>query len=206
VSLVKKVLFSFAPLARRVLPRPVQRFLLLKVLRTNDRYVGMSRAGSRVCMEREILPWAASHCDHVLFVGTGSYTFHYERQFRRGQYTTIEIQERNAAWGARDHIVAPVEDIGRHRPAGAFDCVILNGVFGYGVDTREHKRRVVEALHRALRPGGMLVVGWNVGLHEDPEVEGLYAPYFERWRDPPFEGRRSFPGETHVYDFLVRRQ
>lgn len=203
---LKSALFRLSPIARRVLPRPVQRFLLLRVLRTNDRYASMAQRPSRLCMEREILPWVAGRYRHVLFVGTGSYTFHYERQFARGQYTTIEMQERNAVWGAPDHIVAPIEEIGQHRPAGAFDCVILNGVFGFGVNTREHQRVVIEALHRALQPGGLLVVGWNTDVHDDPESLGLYDPYFERCREPPFDRRREFAGETHVYDFLVRRQ
>ena len=202
---LKSALFRLSPLARRILPRPVQRFLLLKVLRANDRYERMTLAASRVCMERELLPWIAGHYRHVLFVGTSSYTYHYERQFERGQYATIDVHERNAAWGAPDHILAPVEEIGRFRSPGSFDCVVLNGVFGFGVDTRPHKRQVVEALHQALQPNGFLVVGWNNDLHEDPEVEGIFEGLFERCREAPFDRRRQFPGETHVYDFFVRR-
>lgn len=204
VASLKSALFRLSPVARRILPRLVQRFLLLKVLRTNDAYLDLRQRPSRRCLEREILPWIARHCRRVLFVGTGSYTFHYERQFRPGQYTTIEKQPRNAAWGARDHIVAPVEEIGRHRPDGAFDCVILNGVFGYGVDTAAHQRRVIEALHRALQPGGLLMVGWNTDRHDDPVAAGLFEPCFERCREPPFDERRQFAGETHTYDFFRR--
>ena len=202
--MLKSALFRLSPIARRVLPRSVQRFLLLKVLRTNDVYLDLRQRPSRLYLEHDILPWVARHCRHVLFVGTGSYTFHYERQFRPGQYTTIEMQARNAAWGARDHIVAPVEEIGRHRPPGFFDGVILNGVFGYGVDDQAHQRRVIEALSGALQPGGLLVVGWNTDRHDDPVAAGLFAPYFERCREAPFEQRRQFPGETHTYDFFRR--
>lgn len=204
VASLRSALFRLSPVARRILPRPVQRFLLLKVLRTNDGYLDLRQRPSRLFLEHEILPAVARHHRRVLFVGTGSYTYHYERQFRREQYTTIEMQPRNAAWGARDHIVAPVEEIGRHRPAGFFDCVILNGVFGYGVDTTAYQRRVIEALHEALQPGGLLVVGWNTDRHDDPVAAGLFEPYFEPCRQPPFDRRRQFPGETHIYDFFVR--
>lgn len=203
IDFLKRVLFRFSPLARRLLPKRLQRFILLKILGTNRRYARMYHAASRVCLESELLPWLARHYERVLFVGTSSYTHHYERLFRPDRYTTIEVQPRGAVWGARQHIVAPVEEIGRHRPPGAFDCVVLNGVFGFGVDDPEHMRRVIVALHEVMAPQGFLVVGWNTDLHDDPAP--LLAPYFAPSAREPWVTRRTFPPETHVYDFYVRR-
>jgi SAM-dependent methyltransferase len=199
----KSVLFRFSPLARKLLPKWALRFLLLTVLQTNRRYAGMYEAASRLCLERELLPWLAQHYGRVLFVGTSSYTRHYEKQFRRDQYTTIDVQPRNAVWGAANHIVAPIEEIGRHLPAGSFDCIVLNGVFGFGVDDPDHMRRVIAALHTALGPQGFLVVGWNTNLHADPAP--LLAPCFVANTREPWVQRRTFPLETHVYDFFLRR-
>jgi hypothetical protein len=199
----KSVLFRFSPLARKLLPKWALRFLLLTVLQTNRRYAGMYEAASRLCLERELLPWLAQHYGRILFVGTSSYTRHYEKQFRRDQYTTIDVQPRNAVWGAANHIVAPIEEIGRHRPAGSFDCIVLNGVFGFGVDDPDHMRRVIAALHTALGPRGFLVVGWNTNLHADPAP--LLAPCFVANTREPWVQRRTFPLETHVYDFFLRR-
>jgi hypothetical protein len=204
-STLKNALFRLSPLARKLLPRLVLRFLLLHVLHSNRGYWRLAHAGSRRCLEDELLPWLAQRYRKILFVGTGSYTHHYEKQFRRDQYTTIDWHPRNAVWGARDHITAPVEEIARHRPKGFFDCVILNGVFGFGVDEVEHMRTVIEALHGALAPQGLLVVGWNTDMHADPEELGLYDPYFTSNTVEPWVRRRSFPSETHVYDFYVRR-
>lgn len=200
----KSVLLRGAPLARKILPRWAQRFLLLHMLGVNRPYARLRAVASRLCLERELLPWIAQRYRHVLFVGTSSYTFHYEDLFRRDQYTTIEVQPRGAAWGAADHIVAPIEEIGRHRPDGSFDSIILNGVFGFGVDQPDHKRRVIAALHRALAPGGLLLVGWNTDLHDDPAP--LLLPYFAPAGEEPCSERRAFaPDETHVYDFYTRR-
>lgn len=200
---LKNLLFRFSPLARKLLPKAVQRFVLLNLLHTNRRYARMYRAGSRLCLQNELCPWLAKRYAHILFVGTSSYTYHYEKLFRRDQFTTLEVEPRGAVWGARDHIVAPIEEIGRHRPKGSFDCVILNGVFGFGVDEIDHMRRVIEALHEALVPQGLLVVGWNTNLHADPAP--LLAPYFAPNTEEPWVQRRTFPPETHVYDFYVRR-
>ena len=109
---LKSVLFRFSPLARKLLPKWAQRFLLLKVLQTNRRYAKIHDAASRRCLERELLPWLAQHYSKILFVGTSSYTYHYEDQFRRGQYTTIDVQPRNAVWGGADHILVAQEDDG----------------------------------------------------------------------------------------------
>ncbi len=204
-SSLKNALFRFAPLARKVLPRAVQRFILLHVLQGNRPYRDMARMGSRRFLEDELLPWLASRHGRILFVGTAAYTHHYERQFRRDQYTTIDRHPRTAVWGARDHITAPIEEIGRHRPKGFFDCIILNGIFGFGVDEIDHMRAVIKELHHALRPGGFLIVGWNTDLHADPETLGLFTPYFVPNEEEPWTARRQFPSETHVYDFYVRR-
>ena len=200
---LKNAVFRFSPLARKVLPKWLQQFLLLNVLGADRRYARMYHAESRICLDRELLPWLAGRYAGILFVGTSSYTRQYERLFRPDQYTTIDLQPRNAVWGARQHIVAPIEEIGRHRPKGYFDCIVLNGVFGYGVDDADHMRRVVEALHAALAPQGFLVVGWNTDLHADPGP--LLAPSFAPSTLEPWVQRRTFPSETHVYDFLMRR-
>jgi hypothetical protein len=200
---LKTALFRFSPLARRILPKWIQRFLLLNVLRTNQRYARMYHAASRVWLQGELFPWLARRYARILFVGTSSYTYHYEKLFRPDQYTTIEVLPGNAVWGARDHIIAPIEEIGRYRPVGFFDCIILNGVFGFGVDDVEHMRVVIKALHHALGPQGLLVVGWNTNLHADPEP--LLAPYFAPNTEEPWVKRRTFPPETHVNDFYVRR-
>lgn len=198
---LKNVLSRFSPLAKRILPRWVLRFVLVRIFRANRPY----DLASRHCLEDEILPWLAERYGRILFVGTQSYTWHYAKRFRPRQYTTIDRDPETAVWGARDHIVAAIEEIGRHRPQGFFDCVILNGVFGFGVDDAGHMRMVIKALHGALRPGGFLVVGWNTDRHADPVMLGVYDPCFTASNEEPWVQRRRFPPETHVYDFYVRR-
>lgn len=204
-SPVRSLLLRLAPVAKRILPRPLQRYLLLHVLRVNRGYVSLRSLASRICLETEILPWVSKHCAKVLFVGAAPYTCHYEKLFARGQYTTIDAHPSTAVWGSPDHILAPIQEIRRYRPEGFFDCVVLNGVFGFGVDTPEEQRRVIEVLHGALRPGGLLVLGWNTDRHADPDAAGLFEPFFERVAEPPWmQRRRTFAGETHVYDFYAR--
>jgi hypothetical protein len=200
---VKAALFRFSPLARKILPKGAQRFFHLRILGSNRPYASLYHLESRRWLERDLLPWLARHHGQILFVGTSSYTYRYEKLFRPDQYTTIDAQPRCAVWGARDHIVGPIEEIARHRPRGHFGCIIVNGVFGFGVDDARHMGLVIEALHHALAPRGLLIVGWNTDLHDDPAP--LLAPYFAPNGEEPWQKRRTFPPETHVNDFYVRR-
>ena len=185
------------PGAKNVLPKSARRFVLLNLLGAQRSYPDISR---RV-LETEILPAVAARYAHVLFVGTGSYTYWYERLFRRGQYTTIDSNPAHAVWGAADHVVAPVQEIARHRPAGSFDCVVLNGVFGFGTDDHASMRRVAEALRAVAAPKAYLVLGWNHDMQEDPDKLGTFEGLFDHSGEP----RRTFGAETHVYDFYVRQ-
>jgi len=64
------VLFRLLPLARRRLPRAIQRFLLLRALHVNRPYDQVFKAPSRLCLEQEILPRLAERFSRILFVGT----------------------------------------------------------------------------------------------------------------------------------------
>lgn len=196
----------FAPGLKALLPKPLLRWLLLNVAKVNAPYASFDSLASRRFLQDMLLPWARDHCPRILFVGAAPYTHHYERLFaaRGGGFTTMDVNPSMAVWGSVDHIVGPVQEIPRFRPPGSFDCVILNGVFGYGVDDPAAMRRVIEALHVVLKPGGLLVVGWNVGLHADPDSLGLYDGLFTPCDASPWQRRVAFDAETHVYDFRVQ--
>ncbi|MFI5001695.1 MAG: class I SAM-dependent methyltransferase, partial [Reyranellales bacterium] len=157
---LSRLYFTLSPVARRVLPKSVLRFLLLHVLDVNRPYREILGNPGRLFMERDLLPWLRQNYSRILFVGTASYAWHYEKLFRQDpeQYTTLDSQPGAAVWGAPTHIVARIEDIGRHRPGEFFDCIVFNGVFGFGIDSPDDMRRAVKAMHDALRPGGLLIV------------------------------------------------
>lgn len=145
-------------------------------------------------MEREILPWLAARCRRVLFVGAAPYTHHYERLFRPGQYTTIDVHSSTAVWGSRDHIVGPIQDINRRRPKGSFDGIVLNGVFGFGVDKIEDMSVVLKELHDALEPQGFLVVGRNTNLHDDPRGDGSLPALIRAKSGSAADGKAEISG------------
>jgi hypothetical protein len=195
--------------AKKLLPKSAKRFILLRFRGVHRRYEHLRSHPSRIFLEREILPWIAAHYSRVLFVGTAPYTHQFERIFRRSrdQYTTIDPVRGTEIWGARHHIVAPLQEIGLHRTKGHFDCVVLNGIFGFGIDDIESQREAIKILHDTIAPGGLLLVGWNTNLMLDLEDLGLFEPYFsDTVEGLPWPHRTRFPlPETHTYDFYTRR-
>ena len=205
------------PKAKSLLPKPLHRFVLLRLLGANEPYEKMLRENpERLFLQHEALPWVRDTYRKVLFVGTASYTHQYEEFFRDDpdRYTTIDRNPATKVWGGKHHIVASILDIDKHRPPGFFDCIVLNGILAYsipelddhGVIEREEIRKLVEALHKVLRPGGFLLVGWRLtDMPTSPVELGLLDPYFALTERPPWGKRKEFPGDIHVLESYERQ-
>lgn len=153
-------------------------------------------------LRRAILPaLARAGIARLLFVGVRGYTAGYAKTFSAAgaEYWTCDI----------DPAAAPHGVPGRHRtvdacrldeafPADFFDVIVMNGVFGWGLDDPEDMNRALAAVHRVLRPGGYLLLGWNCERNVDPAVlPGIRL--FDPVRFGGLPERRRFPDVTHVY-------
>lgn len=118
----------------------------------------------RRLLEQCILPHYAARPDmrDALFVGVGWYTVHYESLLEGLRCTTIDVDPRVARYGSRyRHVVTSVVAAADHFAAAEFDLVVLNGVFGWGLNARADVEAALHGVRHLLRPGGELVVGWN---------------------------------------------
>jgi SAM-dependent methyltransferase len=117
----------------------------------------------RRVLEQQILPYyaRARGREKVLFVGVKAYNRHLHAAFAGRAYVTIDPEPAFRRFGAKEHIVGLVEDLGQHFPPGHFDAIVMNGVIGHGLDDPAHVRRAMAACHAGLRPGGDLVLGVN---------------------------------------------
>ena len=105
---------------------------------------------------------ALPNTNRVLFVGCDWYTRHYERTFFRDrEYWTIDVSPDARRFAGKRHIVAPLQDLGRHFPEGHFDLIICNGVYGFGLDAREDCELAFDLCHSRLRHDGVFLLGWN---------------------------------------------
>ena len=144
----------------------------------------------------------------VLFVGVDSYTGHYPRYFAHLDYWTLEPNPELARFGARQHVVAPLEELAEHFPSRYFDLILCNGVYGWGLDTKAQCEAAFAQCYECLARGGQIVVGWNdiPGRRPVPfdQIESLRS--LERCFFAPL-GSWRFVTDTpyrHIFDFYRR--
>jgi hypothetical protein len=114
-------LFTEQGFASRILRK---RLGLATRLNTEDRRV----------LEKIILEHYRQDSDvkKVLFVGCDSYTAKYQSiYFAKDNYWTIDPDPQCRKYGAKQHVVAPLERLAAHFPPGFFNLIICNGVFGW---------------------------------------------------------------------------
>ena len=105
----------------------------------------------------------------LLFVGCDSYTAHYQRRYFPGHdYWTVDPDATCRRFGAKQHVIAPLQEIDRHFSSGFFDLIIFNGVYGWGLNTLEDCETAIANCHSRLSDGGHLLLGWNDVPGRDP--------------------------------------
>ena len=165
----------------------------------------------RLILEQQIFSHyqAQPHIRDVLFVGCDADTAGYhERYFSKVRFVTIEPNPDNRAFGAKEHIVAPLEDLGKHLPPESFDLVLCNGVFGWGLDEFDNINAAFAQAHRALRPGGQMLLGWNDVPRRCPyPLETIPSLALFKKHDFPLFGTWRYLTDTvyrHTFDFYSK--
>jgi len=179
------------------------------------------RLPDRRYMEQVILPVVAGlEPRRVLDVGTEWFTRHYGQWFPDTcEYWTLDVRPEVACHGARGrHIIGDVLDVASFFAPGSLDVVLLNGLFGFGIEQVIEQERTIEALRKVLRTDGRLLVGWDRGPDGSPlvggrgqgqgpikdplELDGIKR-HFSHVPPPGLPSRVTFPGSSHVYDWFV---
>jgi SAM-dependent methyltransferase len=171
-----------------------------------SRYV--SRFPDRTILVDRILPTLSNPGNTTLWVGCRRYTRRYPAMIeRRGAVCwTLEIDPDQRRWGHPErHTVGDLQKVGALYPLGHFDVALVNGVFGWGLDTLDGQNEAVEGLARIMKPGSMLMLGWNTDRSSDPTKLPAIEQFFIPSHCPGFEGRITVPEVTHVYDFFLLR-
>lgn len=155
--------------ARALGPRGLARMLVVRGRRLFGLSTGLKSA-DRLLLENVIIRQVAGDASlrRVLMVGCDWYTAHYPSLLPDSTLVTIDPDPRRARFGAPTHHVARLEEIDRYAPEQAFDVVICNGVYGWGLDRPADCERAFDMVRQRLRIGGLLVLGWNDVPAHDP--------------------------------------
>jgi SAM-dependent methyltransferase len=197
-----------APKWTMILPFLTEQGFAARVLRKRLGLPTPLNTTDRMVMERDIFPQYARDpaIKRMLFVGCGTYTAHYQRQFFPNMdFWTIEPDPAAARHGAEQHVIAPLEELGRHFPPGHFDLIVCNGVYGWGLDRLEQLEAAFSECHNGLRDDGHLFFGWDDIPQRAPvKLEAVTSrDRFRRYTFPPL-GTWRFLTDTlyrHTFDF-----
>lgn len=162
----------------------------------------------RMVLEQSVFPYysQAEAIRRLLFVGCGTYTAHYQRLFFPNKdFWTLEPDPAAARYGARQHVIAPLEQLERHFPANHFDLIICNGVFGWGLDQFDQCDAAFAQCHSRLAEEGHFLFGWDDVPRRTPvALETLSSlKRFRPYTFPPLNTSR-FVTDTpyrHTYAF-----
>jgi SAM-dependent methyltransferase len=162
----------------------------------------------RIVMERDIFPEYARDpsIKRMLFVGCGRYTAHYQQLFFPAKdFWTIEPDPGAAGFGAKQHVIAPLEHLDRHFPPAHFDFILCNGVYGWGLDRHEQLEAAFAQCHSRLRDDGHLFFGWDDIPQRAPvDLDTVSSrALFRKYTFPPL-GTWRYLTDTpyrHTFDF-----
>jgi hypothetical protein len=193
-----------APLAKRIVPRPL-RLWAKDVL--NARQV--RRNPARIALVNQILPAYAKLAGRILWIGCRRYTNQYGALLSRhgGECWTTDIEPTHAKWGVPErHITGDLLTIDTLFTHQSFDTVLCNGVFGFGVDARDAQLTALKAMHAILMPGGRLLLGWNTERVVDPTTTDFALGAFLADDLMGFGEHLDIPEAGYVYAFLRRAE
>lgn len=167
-------------------------------------YSLMAGRSDRIYLERTLLPYLAALQDHrILFIGCKPYTRHYGQFFANGsaELWTTDIDPECEKWGEPGrHVVADVTEIDQHFEPDHFDVVMLNGIFGYGVDTPEARDATGSAIQKILKPDGTLIVGWSPNPPgQDPDKVESICTLFKPGTPLELSDTIVVSGSEHVF-------
>ena len=192
------------PRLKPIVPWPVRRAVSAQL------YLwAMPNLPDRRYLVSVVIPFICSRRPgRVLFVGCRSYTARYPRLFARQGFEvwTIDVDPAAARWGARGrHVTGDASRLDTIPELPQFDCIVFNGILGFGIDDAQGARRSFLGFARVLRAGSLLVIGWDTDKTDDPRNFSELTSNFEDVHDPAVPPRQVFEHSTHVYDFLVRK-
>jgi SAM-dependent methyltransferase len=194
-----------------IVPLLTERGYFMRVLRKR---LGLSTpldTEDRRVLEQVIFPYYAADPSFksILFVGCNTYTLHYQQRFfPNSDYWTIEPDPSLRKFGAVQHVIAPLEEVGKHFPAARFDLIICNGVFGWGLDRAEQLEAAFSQCHACLREGGHLVFGWDDIPRRTPvslaQISSIAK--FRQFTFPPLHTWRYLTDTPyrHTFDFYQK--
>ena len=163
----------------------------------------------RDVLERIIFPYILTHHNpkSILDIGREDYQHFYNKYFKGRELWTLDFDPEREEFGADNHITDDVANLENHFKENKFDFILMNGVFGWGLNNEEKIEKTFSAIYKILKPNGIFILGWNdvpdltpMPLKEIESLKKLKPFYFKPLKDDKFKTKTG----EHTYNFFQK--
>lgn len=163
-------------------------------------------------MEYCLLPHfhADDRIQKILIVGVAHYSAHYDEYFNHKQSVySIDPDTKTARFGCKDrHFIDYIQHVDQYFDDGTFDCVLMNGVYGHGLDKENDLQKALDKVYNVLGNKGILLFGWDKQQGVDPidlDSKSLFEKYSPYTINGSSRIRITKKGQHHIFDIYQKK-
>lgn len=164
----------------------------------------------RDCLERIILPYVLAHNDpaRTLDIGREDYQTFYNLYFEGRELWTLDFDPKRKKFGSKGkHVTDDVANVKSHFEDNYFNFVLMNGVFGWGLNDPIKIEQTFNAIYDIMAPGALFILGWNdikdltpVPLDQIEALKKLTPFVFPPLKSSQFKANTG----EHTYNFYIK--
>ncbi len=176
-----------------------------KIIKQNIDYK-RSPDDDRVVLESIIFPYilAKYNPKTILDIGREDYQSFYNQFFAKRELHTIDFNPEHEEFGNPGyHITDNAVNLKNHYKDNHFDFILMNGVFGWGLDAKVDVQKSFNAVYDILKPGGVFILGYNDDVVPLEKIEGLSK--LKKLNFKPFKNHEfKCSDNKHFYRFYIK--
>ncbi len=177
-----------------------------KIIKQNIDYK-RDKDDDRKILESIIFPYILAKYNPkiILDIGREDYQAFYNDFFTNRELHTIDINPAHQEFGNKDnHILDNAINLKKYYQNNYFDFILMNGVFGWGLDKEEDVQTSFNAIYNILKPNGIFILGYNddvVPLEKIKGLNKLKKLYFKPFKNTHYTCSQG----KHFYRFYIKK-
>jgi SAM-dependent methyltransferase len=181
------------------------KYFCRKIIKQNIDYK-REQDDDRVVLESIIFPHVLAKYNpkKILDIGREDYQLFYNDFFINRELHTIDIDPEHAEFGnPNQHTIDNATNLKKHYKNNYFDFILMNGVFGWGLDKENDVQKSFNAIYDILKTGGIFILGYNDDIVPLEKIEGLNK--LKKLNFKPFKNNKhSCSRGKHFYNFYIK--